>query len=159
MVAQICFTGSRKLTTNIEKLRVISQLKPLRNDPRPWHVGDASGVDELVRQKAKDWGKEITIYEVEGKEKWHFAKRSQKMILSSLNLGDTTVFVFPDKLCPTECTLHKPFSGHGSGTWGTAAYAYNHGAALKIYPLFSLRDLEENSWFPEWTEVKQLELF
>jgi len=41
-----------------------------------WHVGDAAGLDALVR----DYNPEATVHRIQGNQSWHFAERSQRMV-------------------------------------------------------------------------------
>ncbi|NJL65498.1 MAG: hypothetical protein HC903_31600, partial [Methylacidiphilales bacterium] len=134
----------------------------IANHKADWHVGDAPGLDALVRRVAADYDKQLTVYEVEGTEKWHFAARSKRMVDAIANLPDPWLYAFPNKLCPDGCKPCKSPSGQGSGTWLTIAYAKYRGLQIRIFPQFSTQ-LEDKSWLPQWLkdepENKQLNLF
>ncbi len=142
------FTGPRKLSEK-EKLAVCGHLL---NIPQchHWHVGDASGLDELVRQFAATLPIRLTIHEVIHRQPWGFAERSQRMI-NQLTHQDKLI-AFPNKPCPDGCFPTSPFSGHGSGTWGTMAYAAKRNIEVQVFPLVDI-DL------PQWLGLKQLNLF
>jgi len=127
-----------------------------------WHVGDAAGLDALIR----DYNPEATVHRIqvrnalrrkhlnsiqvngEGNQSWHFAERSQRMV-DAVGAGGV-LYAFPNKPCPPRCTPNQPFSGHGSGTWGTIAYAKKKGLDIELCPLITLET-------PNW--LRQLSLF
>jgi len=41
-----------------------------------WHVGDAAGLDALVRE----YNSVATVHRIQGNQSWHFAERSQRMV-------------------------------------------------------------------------------
>ncbi|WP_024547002.1 hypothetical protein [Picosynechococcus sp. NKBG15041c] len=138
---KIAFSGPRKLTKN----EVNQVLVLLPTNPEAVAVGDAKGLDALVVENYT--GKtDITMYHVEGRERWQYAARSQRMINDA-----TALIAFPNKPCPDICTPAKPFSGHGSGTWGTIAYAIKKGIPVTIHAL-------DGTQPPSWTHQQQLAL-
>jgi YspA, cpYpsA-related SLOG family len=142
----IAFTGPRRLTdTEIEL--IYAQLDKL-DAADTWHVGDAKGADALVRDWAQNWNIALTIHEVETKAIWAFAKRSKQMVDAATG---GKLIAFPNKPCPPDCTPKAAFSGHGSGTWGTIAYAKHKGLEIELHPLAAIER-------PEWMEQKQLSL-
>ncbi|NEP02047.1 MAG: hypothetical protein F6K58_25995 [Symploca sp. SIO2E9] len=158
MNLQIAFTGPRKLT-KIEEKRVYCVLLTTQARANDWHVGDAQGLDSFIVRAAEYWNKNLTVHQIQTQKKWGFAERSQRMIRSATKLGEVTLFAFPNKLCPESCTPKSAFSGYGSGTWGTIAYAWSQGVNLEIHPLFSLKEYADTSWMPDWMVQKQLKLF
>ena len=158
---QIAFTGSRKLTEN-QKIAIQKDFDYfISNHKADWHVGDASGLDNFVRQAATHYNKTLTIYEVQGKQRWHFAERSKRMVDAIAHLEDSWLYAFPNKLCPEGCKPCKNPNGGGSGTWLTIAYAKYRGLQIYLFPQFKTR-YADYSWMPEWMrepKAKQLELF
>jgi hypothetical protein len=151
---QIAFTGVRRLTKSQEDL-IYKHFTDISTYEAQWHVGDAPGLDALVRKFAADYHKTPTVYEVQGYQKWHFAARSKRMVDAIANLPDPWLYAFPNKLCPDGCKPCKSPNGNGSGTWLTIAYAHYRGVQIQIFPL-------ETITFPKWLEVpqnKQLKLF
>lgn len=116
----IAFSGSRYLPVYYQK-KAIAELEKYKN--ASVIVGDAKGLDELVRQHLNP----IEIYKIKAFQRWAYAERSQRMI----NNADKLV-AFPLKPCPPSCHPAHPFSGHGSGTWGTIAYAKKKGLPIEI---------------------------
>lgn len=160
---QIAFTGSRQLTLEQERkiYRDLCYFITIHN--AHWHVGDAPGLDNFITRAADYFNKPLTVYEVKGTEKWHFAERSQRMVDSISNLPSPWLYAFPNKLCPENCNPKSPFSGHGSGTWGTIAYAKKKGIQIYFFPLFKTK-YGDRSWLPSWMksepeELQQLSLF
>jgi len=139
----ICFSGSRRLTPT-QRDRAQTILTTITIPSKKWHVGDAAGLDALVR----DYNPEATVHRIQGNQSWHFAERSQRMV-DAVGAGGV-LYAFPNKPCPPRCTPNQPFSGHGSGTWGTIAYAKKKGLEIELCPLISLET-------PNW--LRQLSLF
>ncbi|QCS47967.1 hypothetical protein FEK30_00070 (plasmid) [Picosynechococcus sp. PCC 11901] len=137
------YSGPRKLTPT--ETRLVKQHLDANPVKGPVGVGDAKGLDALVARHYEG-RTDLTIYHVEGRQRWHYAQRSQRMIDNA-----TELTAYPNKPCPPTCTPTKPFSGHGSGTWGTIAYAVKKGLKVTIYPL-------DGSQVPSWAEQKQLTL-
>ncbi|MBE9039378.1 hypothetical protein IQ235_01025 [Oscillatoriales cyanobacterium LEGE 11467] len=145
---KFAFSGPRSLTRRQER-RIYRQvnLKKLQGE---WHIGDAEGVDSFMRRAANYYQMAATIHRVDGGEKWQFAQRSKRMV-DAIAPGGILV-AFPDKSCPSDCVPSDPFSGHGSGTWGTIAYAKSKLFQIEIYPLRSID-------IPDWFFETQLSLF
>lgn len=153
----IAFTGPRELTQAEEKKIYQHLLHEIIHQEANWHVGDAQGLDNFIKRAAGYFHKPLTIYEVNGTEKWHFAERSQRMVDAIAPNG--TLYAFPNKHCPEKCSLKNPFSGHGSGTWGTVAYAKKKQLKIQIFPLFQTEKYADISWYPDWLKTNQLTLF
>lgn len=158
---QIAFTGSRRLTKEQERDIYKDFAYFISNHSAAWHVGDAPGLDDFVRRAAVYYNKTLTVYEVKGHQKWHFAERSKRMIDAIANLENPWLYAFPNKLCPIGCRPCKSPNGGGSGTWLTIAYAKYRGLQIYLFPQFKTR-FGDDSWLPEWMrkpEDKQLQLF
>ena len=138
---KIAFTGSRRVTEAQTK-QVWQRLLKLPRDCQ-WHVGDADGVDKLVRIFAQEFEIDLVIHHITSYERWAFAERSQRMVKAIAQPGNLLI-AFPNKPCPEKCLPKKPFSGHGSGTWGTIAFAKRKGLAIDISPIKVI------SKFPNW---------
>lgn len=112
--------------------------------------GDAKGVDAIAHQYARQIGISYKQFFVGVKtQKSAYAIRSMKMI-DSLKENNGTLIAFPNKQCPVKCTPKTAFSGHGSGTWGTIAYARKNGLGIRVYPIET--DIE----LPDWLSFQQL---
>jgi len=140
----ICFSGSRRLTPT-QRDRALAELASITIPAEQWHVGDAPGLDALVRE----YNPEATVHRIQDNQSWHFAERSQRMI-NAVGAGGV-LYAFPNKPCPTRCTPNQPFSGHGSATWGTIAYAKKKGLDIELHPLSA------DAQTPDW--LRQLSLF
>jgi hypothetical protein len=145
---EIAVTGARATTPqDNETIKKAVQAHTRAN----WHIGDAKGADSTATEQAHNQGDKVTIYHADKKlGKGGFAKRSMEMIDGAIALGATKLLAFPNKPCPTDCTPKKPFNGHGSGTWGTIAYAKKKGLEIELHPLTA--DAQK----PDW--LKQLSL-
>lgn len=156
----IAFTGPRNLTKQQEKEIYLDFAYFISNHKADWYVGDADGLDNFVRRAAGYYKKQLTVYEVEGNERWHFAKRSKQMIDAIAQLNDPWLYAFPNKPCPEECKPCSNPNGDGSGTWLTIAYARHKGINIYFFPLLKTKG---DRWLPEWMnevgQPKQLELF
>ena len=137
------YSGPRKLSPT-EQAQVRAHLSS-RPTPAAVAVGDARGLDALVAEHYTG-ETDVTIYHVEGRQRWHYAQRSQRMVDHASELT-----AYPNKPCPQTCTPQKPFCGHGSGTWGTIAYAIKKGLTVNVIPL-------DGTQPPSWVTQKQLTL-
>ncbi|NWF61733.1 MAG: hypothetical protein HXY43_21370 [Fischerella sp.] len=146
---QIAFTGPRQLTKAQEHEICKDFAYFISNHTADWHVGDALGLDDFVRRAAGYYNKQLTVYEVEGKQKWHFAARSKRMIDAIADLENPWLYAFPNKPCPNGCKPCKSPNGGGSGTWLTIAYAKYRGVQIYLFPLFETK-FGDRSWMPEW---------
>ena len=159
----ILFTGPRYLTDQ-QRQQVISTvtsqyLPEFRGEVCSWVLGDAPGVDELLWEMARykncHYSRIMLKQELVANlttRKYAYAERSQRMV-NLLSPGDIAVG-FPNKPCPNECTPQSPWSGGGSGTWGTlAASAAVEGVEVFVYPI------AEGVVLPNWLRYKQLSLF
>ena len=160
---RILFTGPRRLT-DLQRQQVAntaaSQYLPeSRGENCLWVLGDAPGVDELLwkmaRYKNCHYSRIMLKQELVTNlttRKYAYAERSQRMV-NLLSPGDIAVG-FPNKPCPNECTPKSPWSGGGSGTWGTlAASAAVEGVEVFAYPIV------DDVVLPNWLRYKQLSLF
>ena len=150
MTIQIAFTGSRKLEPS--QTRIIEErIEELKKGIAQYHVGDARGVDAVVRNSLR-----CQVYQAEGRQPWQLAQRSAQMVRAIANSPNAKLIAFPNKPCPEGVKPSKSFSGKGSGTWGTVALAKYHGLAIEVVPL-------TDGWeLPDWLtqpEPKQLSLF
>jgi len=158
---QLAFTGPRNLTKEQEREIYRDFEYFISNHKAKWHVGDAPGLDDFVRRAAGYYRKTLTVYEVEGKERWHFAERSKRMIDAIAEKSDAWLYAFPNKLCPSGCKPCKSPNGEGSGTWLTVAYAKYRGVQIYLFPQFKTR-YNDKSWIPDWLrepKAQQLSLF
>lgn len=158
---QIAFTGARQLTKEQESDIYKDFAYFISNHNAHWHVGDAPGLDDFVRRAAGYYKKQLTVYEVQGHQKWHFVERSKRMIDAIATLPDAWLYAFPNKLCPEGCKPCKSPNGGGSGTWLTIAYAHYRGLQIYLFPQFKTR-FGDDSWKPDWMREasgEQLKLF
>jgi hypothetical protein len=145
-----CFTGSRKINYG-QGAKVEAKLRQMTGTS--WHVGDASGVDTVVRHYLESANLPVKLYKAEGKQAWQLAQRSKEMVDGCVALGGAKLIAFPDKPCPAGVKPGKTFAGKGSGTWGTIAYAKNLGLEIEI--IWLTPGLTE----PDWMKRYQLSLF
>lgn len=144
-----CYTGPRKLTYE-QGLKIESELA--KGYGESWHVGDATGADNVIRQYLESMRLPVKIYKSEGKEPWQLAQRSKAMVDGCAKLGNAKLIAFPNKPCPKGVKPQKNFCGKGSGTWGTIAYAKYLGLEIQICWL-------EPGTEPDWLTQQQLSLW
>ena len=152
-IAKVCFTGPRKIDRS-QSIIIAKYLTPYINlfcdryDKSEFHVGDAHGVDECIKNLLFSMRLVPTIHIVENKsDKTSYAKRSMEMVDSCSDCHKSMIFGFPNKNCPDKITLKDPFCGSGSGTWATLAYAKSKNIfQLNISPLSSIE-------LPSWINI------
>jgi len=157
----VAFTGSRQITPDQRRI-VELQLMGICDKTISYHVGDANGVDSVVRDKLHN--QKLTVYHAKGHQPWQLAQRSAQMV-QAIAHTHAKLIAFPNKPCPGGVKPLQSFSGKGSGTWGTVALAKHYGLAIEVVPL-------TDGWkLPDWTfgersvepltqpEPKQLSLF
>lgn len=158
-MTHFCFTGPRKISyeqgIKIEKTLAEIMTKNWGEDWHTYHVGCAAGTDAVVRCYLVGVNYWPTIYRAEGKQPWQLAARSKQMVDGCYAQGNAKLIAFPNKPCPKGVKPAKTFSGKGSGTWGTIAYAYHLGLDVE------LEWLEPGLTEPDWmkTKTEQLTLF
>ena len=149
----IAFTGSRQITPDQHQI-IEHHLAGICDKTISYHVGDANGVDSVVRDKLHN--QKLTVYHAEGRQPWQLAERSKRMVRAIAHTPNAKLIAFPNKPCPEGVKPSKSFSGKGSGTWGTVALAKHYGLAIEIVPLV------DGLTLPDWLtqpEPKQLSLF
>jgi hypothetical protein len=145
------FTGARKVAYH-KVLFVQSTLAEIAERSSSWLVGDANGVDALVRAVGEYYDIPTELFKVSGSERWQFADRSMRLV-DELDRRNAVLYAFPDKPCPSECSPSRNCIGGGSGTWLTIAYATWRGVEVRIVPLDSAIAM------PYWVFSSQLKLF
>jgi hypothetical protein len=154
---EIAFTGPRQLTKE-QELFIYKDFSFISSHQANWHVGDAAGLDNFVQRAAGYYNKPLTVYRVEGKQRWQFAERSKRMVDALAGQPDAWLYAFPNKPCPPDCKPCKSPNGSGSGTWLTIAYARYRGLQICLLPQFK----SDEAWLPDWMkepETEQLSLF
>lgn len=146
------FSGPRSLDCE-EEWFVESYLMNLVSSSLGWSVGDASGVDALVRQIAERVNLPITLFWTKGYESWQLAKRSKSMV-DFVNSQGGQLIAFPNCPCPEACYPSASVIGAGSGTWLTIAYAVYRKVPVQVVAIGKFQ-----SPFPFWLTAKQLSLF
>jgi hypothetical protein len=142
----IAFTGARSTDSN-QSLIVRDKLREIAQIDAVWYVGDAMGVDAVVRDEAQRQFKEVNVYICRGKERYDFAKRSISMIDAIANTYPNKLYAFASRLCPAGCKPSKHPTGQGSGTWLTVAYACYLGIPVE------LTFLKDGLTAPDWLYV------
>lgn len=147
----IGFSGVRSLTIEQQESLYQKLLKiPVMSASDVWHVGDASGVDQLVRQVARERGVMLRVYESESYQPWALQQRSKRMV-DAVSRDFGQLIAFPNKPCPDKLTPQHCNSWYGSGTWGTIAYAKRRSLLVEVQPL-------EEIALPDWIHIHQINL-
>jgi len=127
------FSGSRFISSEVKKQ--VSQLAiSFSLQGHSIAVGCATGTDQAVRKAVP----EAQVFQVQGHKPWQLAKRSQALVQAVAgSLGYRVLVGFPSQPCPAgllpSASFNNCFSGHGSGTWGTLAYAKGLGVPVFIF--------------------------
>jgi hypothetical protein len=143
-----CYTGTRE-TTYGQACKIQGTLALAAGES--YHVGDANGVDRLVRDYLAATGKRVEIYHAEGRQPWQLAARSKRMVDECAKLGNAKLIAYPNRPCPAGVKPGKNFNGRGSGTWGTIAYAKHLGLEIEVIWLCEPSE-------PVWLKQTQLTL-
>lgn len=145
-----CYTGPRKIDYS-QGIKIEATLAGGLGET--WHVGDAAGVDTVVRCYLESLRLPVKLYRTEGKQPWQLAQRSKAMVDGCAKLGNAKLIAYPNKPCPVGVKPGKTFSGKGSGTWGTIAYAKHLGLEIELHWL------EPGLSEPDWMRQEQLSLW
>jgi hypothetical protein len=138
MTTVIGVTGTRDIPNGLRAVVRLALAEVLVDVPNPHlHVGDAAGVDEMALEVASCYVEDVTVYKPSDSrlsEAAPLAARLQdrsKMLVEALQAAGGTLHAWPNKLCPESLTRDR---WHGSGTWGTAYYAWTCGVPVVIHP-------------------------
>jgi hypothetical protein len=146
---EIGITGPRSITYDQEtRLRRHIVKIPHHNDVT-WHIGDARGVDQTARDWAAQHQIDTTIYMTTSHRHWLFLQRSKELV-NEIAFANGELYAFPNRLCPTDLTPKQCKYWHGSGTWGTIAYAISQSITVHIQPLTPIS-------LPNWYEQSTLQ--
>jgi len=97
-------------------------------------VGCAGGADLFVRQACPSARVFSVVSGQWGKSRGAFAARSQSMVRSVVGSGSGAALVgFVSAPCPAGVFPARQFSGKGSGSWGTLAYAAGQGLPVTVF--------------------------
>jgi hypothetical protein len=134
-------TGVRNLTKE-QAAQVEAEVWELDRQATRWHIGDASGVDQVARQTIANG--QLIEHNADGRQPWQLAARSTKMVMA-LAESNGTLHAWasappPEGLKP--CKKWK--NAQGSGTWGTVALAAGLGVTVELHWLGQEREL------PDW---------
>jgi hypothetical protein len=145
---EIGITGSRSLTYD-QETRLLRHLSKIpSNSDVTWHIGDAKGVDQTVRDWAAQHDIDTAIYMIASQCPRLLVQRSKEMV-SEIAFAHGELYAFPNQSCPPSLTPKQCQSWYGSDTWGTIAYALSQSVIVHIYPLASLE-------LPEWCRANAI---
>lgn len=101
----------------------------------PIHVGCAKGVDELVRTLCPN-AKVFSVQSLSFTGRGALARRSQ-LCVESVAVPGGVWCSFPSKSCPAglvpSASASRCFSGFGSGSWASLAFAAGRGVACLLF--------------------------
>jgi len=89
-------------------------------------VGCARGIDAAVRQAAPG----CQVFQAAGSQAWQLAARSSALVRGAVGGG---LVAFPSGFCPAAVQVSSRFSGAGSGTWGSVAFAIGQGLPVVLF--------------------------
>ena len=144
-LVSVGFSGSRSLSP--AAAASLSALLPLVPAGVRVSVGCAAGADALVRS----WfGGSVLLFSVSsgrfGSGRSAFARRSCRCVSSVAAGSRGLLVVVPGGGCPAGVAPSRSFSGRGSGSWGSAAFALGRGRRVLVW-------LPAGSRPPVWSSV------
>ena len=144
-VVSVGFSGSRSLSP--AAAAALSALLPLVPSGVRVSVGCAAGADALVRS----WfGGSVLLFSVAsgrfGSGRAAFARRSSRCVSSVAAGSRGLLVVVPVGACPAGVAPSRSFSGRGSGSWGSLAFALGRGRRVLVW-------LPAGSRPPVWSSV------
>jgi hypothetical protein len=142
-------TGPRFLLPEQQELAIEILNKKLLDNIDALAVGDAPGVDQLVRDLASTESINVKIFEATSFVRYELQARSMRMIDWLAQQDNGVLLAFVNKECPVGLTVK---SWKGSGSWGTARYAVNKGICVELFPLIELANL------PSWLQEQPIQL-
>ena len=133
-VVSVGFSGSRSLSPAASA--ALSALLPLVPAGVRVSVGCAAGADALVRS----WfggAASVLLFSVAsgrfGSGRSAFARRSCRCVLSVAAGSRGLLVVVPVGGCPAGVVPSRSFSGRGSGSWGSLAFALGRGRRVLLW--------------------------
>ncbi len=124
----IGFSGSRHKTSNAY-YSATAFLDTINNYSGKVGVGCAAGVDYQVRSQFPN----AKVFRVQPPiNRSAFAFRSARLV-EWVSASSGLLIVFPATVCPTKVFPSPIFYGHGSGSWGSAAYAVGLGTPVLLF--------------------------
>ena len=146
-VSSVGFSGSRSLPPVASA--ALSALLPCVPAGVRLSVGCAAGADAVVRS----WFgavPSLLVFSVAsgrfGSGRSAFARRSSRCVLSVAAGSRGLLVVVPGGACPAGVRPSRSFSGRGSGSWGSAAFALGRGRRVLVW-------LPSGSLPPAWSSV------
>ena len=137
MISALAVTGPRHLTEDQRK-QALGELDTLTHC-RIWHIGDATGLDQLACYVAQCNGVITELHQKNPQLPWRAqeAERSTRMI-KALALTDGALHTWPNKPVPEGLRPAKTWSKNaaGSGTWDTVALAVGLGIPVQLQPFW-----------------------
>jgi len=128
------FTGSRNPSPALSNLAA-TVAKTIHSYGVPVAVGCASGVDKVVRSSVPV----SRVFRAAGSQPWQLARRSAFMVgaVAAPSKQPRYIMAFPSSACPAglvpSSSASACFSGKGSGTWATVAYAVGLGVPVVVF--------------------------
>ncbi len=146
-VSSVGFSGSRSPSPVASA--ALSALLPSVPAGVRVSVGCARGVDLAVRSFFAG-SPSLLVFSVAsgrfGSGRSAFARRSSRCVLSVAAGSRGLLVVVPSGACPAGVVPSRSFSGRGSGSWGSAAFALGRGRRVLVW-------LRAGSFPPVWAGV------
>ena len=146
-VSSVGFSGSRSLSPAASA--ALSLLLPLVPAGVRVSVGCARGVDGVCRSFFAG-SSSLLVFSVAsgrfGVGRSAFARRSCRCVLSVASGSRGLLVVVPAGGCPAGVVPSRSFSGRGSGSWGSLAFALGRGRRVLLW-------LPAGSFPPSWSGV------
>ena len=133
-VVSVGFSGSRSLSGAASA--ALSALLPSVPAGVRVSVGCARGVDLACRSFFAS-SPSLLVFSVAsgrfGSGRSAFARRSSRCVLSVAASSRGLLVVVPSRSCPAGVVPSRSFSGRGSGSWGSAAFALGRGRRVLVW--------------------------
>ena len=146
-LVSVGFSGSRSLSPAAST--ALSSLLPLVPAGVRVSVGCAAGADAVVRSWFSG-SASVLLFSVAsgrfGSGRSAFARRSCRCVLSVASGSRGLLVVVPVGACPAGVRPSRSFSGRGSGSWGSLAFALGRGRRVLVW-------LPSGSRPPVWAGV------
>jgi len=128
-IKNIAFTGSRKGFQNKNLVSVVA--RSVATAGHSVLVGCASGVDEIIRSSVPS----ARIFSVASPSAGSVSTPAQSLARRSMSMVSacSVLIGFASVNCPVDVSPICHFSGGGSGTWATLAYAVSKGLQVFVF--------------------------
>ena len=163
MSALVGFCGSRSLPSAFSPL-VASCVSAVTSAGRGVAVGCASGADRFALSAARSAGAAVSVFSASsfGSGRGSFARRSAALVSAVAASGSGCGLVaFVSSACTVglfpSASASRCFSGFGSGSWASVAFAVGRGVPVVVFPCVSsgvsASSVLPSAWSGSWVSA------